>query len=179
MIHFWFWYKYGAERRRAERSSFNAYTTRMHNSRKTCCMVFLSRNHLESILMISFSIAAILITLPCEYKAEENGGDIDGGGGTRTSLVPTVIFNNLPLSTFHAFVISLLFAFTSSLSALLMHGTDNGTRNKSNYSQLLHVVITRCFGWSSLAFITSALAILFQALLLTATSSPPPPPPLR
>ncbi|KAF7112569.1 hypothetical protein RHSIM_RhsimUnG0216000 [Rhododendron simsii] len=126
--------------------------------------------------MISFSMAAILITLPCEYKTEENGGgDSDGGGGTRTSLVPTVIFNYLPLSTFHAFVLSLLFAFTSSLSALLMHGTDNGTRNKSNYSQL-HVVITRCFGWSSLAFITSALAILFQALLLTATSLPPPPP---
>ncbi|KAI8552366.1 hypothetical protein RHMOL_Rhmol06G0261300 [Rhododendron molle] len=140
-------------------------------------MVFLSRNHLESILLISFSIAAILITLPCEYKAEENGG---GGGGTRATLVPTIIFDSLPPSTFHVFVLSLLFAFTSSLSALLMQDTrDNGTRNKSNYSQLLHVAITRCFGCSSLAFITSALAILFRALLLTATSSPrlPPSPP--
>ncbi|KAI8552379.1 hypothetical protein RHMOL_Rhmol06G0262000 [Rhododendron molle] len=131
-------------------------------------MVFLSRNHLESVLLISFAIAAILLALPREHKDEEYGG-----GGTKTTTpIPTVIFNTLPPPTFHVFVLSVVFAFTFSLSAILMLDTDNNgsTRNNCNYSQL-HIVLVRFFEGASLASIASALAILCQALFLTATSS--------
>ncbi|KAF7112570.1 hypothetical protein RHSIM_RhsimUnG0215900 [Rhododendron simsii] len=132
-------------------------------------MAFLSRNHLESILLISFTIAAILFTLPREQKEEENGG---GGGGIKTTTpIPTVIFNTLPPPTFHVFVLSLIFAFAFSLSALLLLDADNnGTRTNCNYPQL-HIVLVRFFECASLTSIASALAILGQALLLTATSS--------
>ncbi|KAG5546013.1 hypothetical protein RHGRI_018250 [Rhododendron griersonianum] len=130
-------------------------------------MVFLSRTHLESVLLISFTIAAILLALPREHKEGEYGG-----GGTKTTTpIPTVIFNTLPPPTFHVFVLSVIFAFTFSLSAILMLDTDNnGTRNNCNYSQL-HIVLVGFFEGASLASIASALAILCQALFLTATSS--------
>ncbi|WP_284120928.1 hypothetical protein, partial [Klebsiella pneumoniae] len=80
-------------------------------------MPVLSRKHLESILVTSFTLAAFLFALPREYKEDGGGG---GGGGT-SSPVPTVVFNTLPPSTFHYFVLSLIFAFSFSLSALLIH----------------------------------------------------------
>ncbi|KAF7116882.1 hypothetical protein RHSIM_RhsimUnG0012100 [Rhododendron simsii] len=131
-------------------------------------MVFLSRKHLESILLISFAIAAILLALPREHKEEENGG-----GGTKTTTpIPTVAFNTLPPPTFHVFVLSVIFAVTFSFSAILMLDTDNnGTRNNCNYYSQLHIVLVRFFEGASLASIASALAILCQALFLTATSS--------
>ncbi|KAL7186127.1 hypothetical protein ACSBR2_027975 [Camellia fascicularis] len=61
---------------------------------------------LESILVISFTIATILIIVPCEY--------ING------SPVPTIIFNGLP-STFHCFLVSVIFSFSFALSSLLIH----------------------------------------------------------
>ncbi|XP_058221388.1 uncharacterized protein LOC131331457 [Rhododendron vialii] len=136
-------------------------------------VVLFSRSHLVSILGTSFTIAAILFSLPREYKEDERGG------GT-VSPVPTVVFNTLPPSTFHLFVLSLIFAFTFSLSALLIHDSSssdhNTATNKSgcNHSRHEHLVM-KLFGCSSLASIASALAILFRALLLTTTSSPPPP----
>ncbi|CAL5336206.1 unnamed protein product [Camellia sinensis] len=61
---------------------------------------------LESILITSFAIVTVFTILPCEY--------IDG------SPIPTLIFRGRP-STFHAFVAFLVFAFSSSLNALLIH----------------------------------------------------------
>ncbi|KAG5546000.1 hypothetical protein RHGRI_018237 [Rhododendron griersonianum] len=127
-------------------------------------VLLISRSHLESILVTSFTIAAILFALPREYK-----GDVERGGSK--TLVPTVIFNSLPPSTFHVFLLSLIFAFTFSLSALLIHdsSSDDTATNKSSHSRQ-HLVV-KLFGCSSLASIASALAILFRALLLTATAS--------
>ncbi|KAF7115273.1 hypothetical protein RHSIM_RhsimUnG0060400 [Rhododendron simsii] len=127
-------------------------------------MAELSRTHLLTILVVSFTIASILITLPCEYdKEEENRG---GRTTTKPALVPTVIFNTLPPSAFQVFVISLVFAFASSLSALLIHDAENHTGKNGRISRL----VTRLFGRFSLASITLALAILSWALLLTAVS---------
>ncbi|KAF7115274.1 hypothetical protein RHSIM_RhsimUnG0060000 [Rhododendron simsii] len=132
----------------------------------------LSRKRLESVLVTSFTIATILFALPREYKEDE------AGGGAK-SPVPTVIFNTLPPSTFHLFVLSLIFAFSFSLSALLIHdsssadhnttGTTAANNKSSGYSHQ-HIVVN-LFGCLSLASIASALAILFRALLLTATEA--------
>ncbi|GMP53433.1 hypothetical protein CsSME_00018885 [Camellia sinensis var. sinensis] len=62
---------------------------------------------LETILITSFLIATLLIIIPYQYK---NGNP-----------VPTVIFNGIPSTAFHGFVVSLLYAFTGSLIALLIH----------------------------------------------------------
>lgn len=126
-------------------------------------MAELSRTHLLTILVVSFTIASILITLPCEYDVEDENR---GGTTTKPALVPTVIFNTLPPSAFQAFVISLVFAFASSLSALLIHDAENHTGKNGRISRL----VTRLFGSFSLASITFALAILSWALLLTAAS---------
>ncbi|KAG5546008.1 hypothetical protein RHGRI_018245 [Rhododendron griersonianum] len=140
-------------------------------------IIVLSRKPLESILVTSFTIATILFALPREYKEDETGG---GGGGGTKSPVPTVIFNTLPPSTFHLFVLSLIFAFSFSLSALLIHdssSSDHSTtssttaaNNKSSGYSRQHTVVN-LFGCLSLASIASALAILFRALLLTATEA--------
>ncbi|KAL7249886.1 hypothetical protein ACSBR1_011963 [Camellia fascicularis] len=91
-------------------------------------------NILESILVASFTIAIVLLILPCEY--------IDD------SPVPTVIFKGLP-STFHAFVVCLIFSFTGSLSALLIHDTS---------------FLAKFCEYSSMAFMASALSLLFCAM---------------
>ncbi|KAL7216616.1 hypothetical protein ACSBR1_028536 [Camellia fascicularis] len=88
---------------------------------------------LESILVISFTIATILIIVPCE--------SIDG------SPVPTIIFKGLP-SIFHCFVVSVLFSFTGSLSALLIHDDSS---------------LVRFCGFTSMVSMISALAILIWA----------------
>ncbi|KAF7115185.1 hypothetical protein RHSIM_RhsimUnG0062800 [Rhododendron simsii] len=129
-------------------------------------MLVLSRKHLESILVTSFTFAAFLFALPREYKE-------DGGGGGTSSPVPTVVFNTLPRSTFHVFVLSLIFAFSFSLSALLIHDSpdhNSTTANKTSGNSYEHLVVN-LFGCSSLASIATALAILFRALLLTATEA--------
>ncbi|KAI8012633.1 hypothetical protein LOK49_LG06G01017 [Camellia lanceoleosa] len=64
---------------------------------------------LETILIISFLFATILLVIPYQY---ENGNP-----------VPTVIFNGIPASGFHAFVVSLVYAFTGALTALLIYDT--------------------------------------------------------
>ncbi|XP_058221394.1 uncharacterized protein LOC131331463 [Rhododendron vialii] len=142
----------------------------------TMTMIVLSRKHLESVLVTSFTIATILFALPREYKEDKIGG---GGGGTK-SPVPTVIFNTLPPSTFHLFVLSLIFAFSFSLSALLIHSSSSdhnnttsttaANNNKSSGYSHQHIVVN-LFGCMSLASIATALAILFRALLLTATEA--------
>ncbi|KAF7120155.1 hypothetical protein RHSIM_Rhsim13G0080800 [Rhododendron simsii] len=74
------------------------------------------------------------------------------------------------------FVLSLIFAFSFSLSALLIRTTplitihNSTTANKTSGNFHQHLVVN-LFGCSSLASIAGALAILFRALLLTATSS--------
>ncbi|KAI8011588.1 hypothetical protein LOK49_LG06G01019 [Camellia lanceoleosa] len=87
-------------------------------------------NILESILVASFTIVIVLLILPCEYN--------DG------NPIPVVIFKGLP-STFHAFVVCLVFAFTGSLSGLLI--------------QDMHFLAKFC-EYSSMACMTSALALL-------------------
>ncbi|KAI8552370.1 hypothetical protein RHMOL_Rhmol06G0261600 [Rhododendron molle] len=131
-------------------------------------MLVLSRRHLESILVTSFTFAAFLFALPREYEE-------DGGGGTK-SPVPTVVFNTLPPSTFHVFVLSLIFAFSFSLSALLIHDSSSdhnttSTAANNKISGYFHQLLVNFFGCSSLASIATALAILFRALLLTATEA--------
>ncbi|KAL7218579.1 hypothetical protein ACSBR2_011778 [Camellia fascicularis] len=64
---------------------------------------------LEKILITSFLFAEILLVIPYQYK---NGNPI-----------PTVTFNGIPSSGFHAFVVSLVYAFTSALTTLLIHDT--------------------------------------------------------
>ncbi|KAG5546017.1 hypothetical protein RHGRI_018254 [Rhododendron griersonianum] len=134
-------------------------------------MAELSRTHLLTILVLSFTIASILITLPAQYEEEEEENRRGGTTTTTTrtrkpTLVPTVIFNTLPPSTFQAFVIALVFAFASSLSALLIHDAENHNGKRGRISRL----VTRLFGCVSLASITFALAILSWALLLTAAA---------
>ncbi|KAK9279967.1 hypothetical protein L1049_013651 [Liquidambar formosana] len=85
---------------------------------------------MESILFVSFTTATILILLPYEY--------IDG------NPVPTVIFKGLP-SIFHAFVISIMFAFSGACNALLIP-------NKPS--------IVRFCRYYSLASMASAIALL-------------------
>ncbi|KAL7218574.1 hypothetical protein ACSBR2_011773 [Camellia fascicularis] len=68
---------------------------------------------LETILITSFLFATILLVIPYQYK---NGNP-----------VPTVIFNGIPISGFHAFVVSLMYAFTGALTALLIHDTAAGS----------------------------------------------------
>ncbi|KAF7114295.1 hypothetical protein RHSIM_RhsimUnG0090300 [Rhododendron simsii] len=128
-------------------------------------MLVLSRKHLESILVTSFTLAAFLFALPREYKEDK------GGGGT-SSPVPTVVFNTLPPSTFHVFVLSLIFALAFSLSALLIHDSSSdhnttSTAANNKISGYYHQHLVNFCGSSSLASIAKALAILFQALLLT------------
>ncbi|CAL5393783.1 unnamed protein product [Camellia sinensis] len=91
---------------------------------------------LESIMIASFTIATILVILPCEY--------ING------SPVPTIIFEGLPF-TFQAFVVSLAFAFAASLSALLIHGHNNS-------------FLTKLCQFISIGSITSALSLLLCAI---------------
>ncbi|KAI8011687.1 hypothetical protein LOK49_LG06G01098 [Camellia lanceoleosa] len=91
---------------------------------------------LESILITSFAIVTVFTILPCEY--------IDG------SPIPTLIFRGRP-STFHAFVAFLVFAFSSSLNALLIH-------NKS----LILAKFCQCI---SIASMISALSLLLWAML--------------
>ncbi|KAF7112568.1 hypothetical protein RHSIM_RhsimUnG0216100 [Rhododendron simsii] len=136
-------------------------------------MAELSRTHLLTILVLSFTIASILITLPAEYEEDEEnrrGGTTTTTRTRKPTLVPTVIFNTLPHSTFQAFVIALVFAFASSLSALLIHDAENHTGKRGRISRL----VTRLFGCVSLASITFALAVLSWALLLTAAACWPP-----
>ncbi|KAL7218548.1 hypothetical protein ACSBR2_011753 [Camellia fascicularis] len=64
---------------------------------------------LEFILVASFTITTLLLIIPFEY--------IDG------NPVPTVFFKGLP-TTFQAFVVCLVFSFSGSLSALLIHDTS-------------------------------------------------------
>ncbi|GMP66152.1 hypothetical protein CsSME_00026624 [Camellia sinensis var. sinensis] len=92
---------------------------------------------LESILVISFTIATILIIVPSDY--------VDG------SPVPTIIFKGLS-STFHWFVISIIFAFAFALSSLLIHDCS---------------LLARLFACSSVASIASALVILLWSSLFT------------
>ncbi|KAF7112711.1 hypothetical protein RHSIM_RhsimUnG0201100 [Rhododendron simsii] len=131
-------------------------------------MLVLSRKRLESVLVTSFTIATILFALPREYKEDETGG-----GGAK-SPIPTVIFNTLPPYTFRLFVLSLIFAFSFSLSALLIHdsscsdhNTTSTTAANNKISGFSHQHLVNFFGCSSLASIATALAILFRALLLT------------
>lgn len=92
---------------------------------------------LESILGLCFTVITILIQLPYEY--------ID------KNPVPTVIFKDRP-TTFHAFLICIIFAFSGATSALLAY-------NKSG--------LARFFGYYSMAAMTSALAILLWAVYCT------------
>ncbi|KAI8007972.1 hypothetical protein LOK49_LG07G02990 [Camellia lanceoleosa] len=101
-------------------------------------------NILESIMVASFTFTTLLLLLPCDY--------IDG------SPVPTIIFKGLP-STFHAFVVSLIFAFSGALSALLIHDT-------SFFAKLCE--------FSSMASMTSALSLLLWAMSFTFIFQPPP-----
>ncbi|CAL5390929.1 unnamed protein product [Camellia sinensis] len=100
-------------------------------------------NILESILVASFTIVIVLLILPCEY--------IDG------NPIPVVIFKGLP-SIFHSFVVCLVFAFTGALSGLLI--------------QDMHFLAKFC-EYSSMACMTSALALLLWAAMFTVTFRSP------
>ncbi|GMP53452.1 hypothetical protein CsSME_00018902 [Camellia sinensis var. sinensis] len=89
---------------------------------------------LESILVASFTITTLLLIIPCEF--------ING------SPVPTLIFAGLP-STFQAFVVCLVFAFSGSLSALLI--------NDSSF-------LVKFCEYSSMASMTFALSLLLWAM---------------
>ncbi|CAK7323700.1 unnamed protein product [Dovyalis caffra] len=68
--------------------------------------------------------------------------------------VPTIIFKDLP-STFHAYVISIIFAFTGSFSSLLI-------RDKVKYAK--YEKFSRFY---SLVFMVFAVAILVYAVSLS------------
>ncbi|KAK9274467.1 hypothetical protein L1049_021715 [Liquidambar formosana] len=91
---------------------------------------------LESILVLSFTTAIILVLLPHEC--------ISG------NPVPTIIFKGLP-STFHTFVISVIFAFSGAFTALMI-------QNKPK--------ISRFCRYYSMAGMASAAVSLFWALSL-------------
>ncbi|GMP53493.1 hypothetical protein CsSME_00018940 [Camellia sinensis var. sinensis] len=91
---------------------------------------------LESILIASFTIVTVFIILPCEY--------IDG------NPIPTLIFKGCP-STFYAFLVFVVFAFSSSLNALLIH-------NKP----LILAKLCQCI---SIASMISALSLLLWAMI--------------
>ncbi|KAL7218566.1 hypothetical protein ACSBR2_011766 [Camellia fascicularis] len=93
---------------------------------------------LETILITSFLIATLLIIIPYQYK---NG-----------NRVPTVIFNGIPSTAFHGFVVSLLYAFTGSLIALLIH---------DNTSCSFLAKFCECLAMVSM---TSALSLLLWAM---------------
>ncbi|KAL7218545.1 hypothetical protein ACSBR2_011750 [Camellia fascicularis] len=93
---------------------------------------------LETILIISFLFATILLVIPYQY---ENGNP-----------VPTVIFNGIPASGFHAFVVSLVYAFSGALTALLIHDTAAGS------------FLTRFCEFISILSMTSALSLLVWSL---------------
>ncbi|KAL7249888.1 hypothetical protein ACSBR1_011965 [Camellia fascicularis] len=90
---------------------------------------------LEFILVASFTITTLLLIIPFEY--------IDG------NPVPTVFFKGLP-TTFQAFVVCLVFSFSGSLSALLIHDTS---------------FLVKFCEYSSMASMTSALSLLLCTML--------------
>ncbi|GMP53413.1 hypothetical protein CsSME_00018867 [Camellia sinensis var. sinensis] len=85
---------------------------------------------LEFILVASFIITTLLLIIPFEY--------IDG------NPVPTIFFKGLP-TTFQAFVVCLVFSFSGSLSALLIHDTS---------------LLAKFCEYTSMASMTSALSLL-------------------
>ena len=95
----------------------------------------ISTSILESILFICFATANILVALPFE-QVESN-------------RVPTVVFKGLP-SAFHAFVISLIFAFNGAFCGLIIH----------NYQPK----IVRIFSYHSIVSMASAICILVFAI---------------
>ncbi|KAJ1412060.1 hypothetical protein SESBI_20700 [Sesbania bispinosa] len=92
---------------------------------------------LEIILGLCFTAINILLQLPYEY--------ID------KNPVPTVIFKGRP-TTFHAFLICIIFAFSGATNALVAY-------NKSGFA--------RFCGYYSMVSMASALAILFWAVYCT------------
>lgn len=94
---------------------------------------------MKLILFICFMSGTIVKLLPCEY--------IDG------NPVPTLIFKGPP-SMFHAFVISIVFAFVGAFSTLL-------TCNKPEYAK--YEKFCRCY---SLIFMSLAVTILLYTVSL-------------
>ncbi|KAJ9709475.1 hypothetical protein PVL29_001113 [Vitis rotundifolia] len=89
---------------------------------------------LKSVLFISFTVAGFLMVLPSEQ--------IDG------NPVPTIIFKGHP-SLFHAFLISVSFAFNGAFTALMME-------NQSKFA--------RFCGYYSIASMASAISVLMFAI---------------
>ncbi|KAL7218580.1 hypothetical protein ACSBR2_011779 [Camellia fascicularis] len=101
---------------------------------------------LETILITSFLFTTILLVIPYQYK---NGNP-----------VPTMIFNGIPSSGFHAFVVSLVYAFTGALTALLIHDTAAG----SFLARFCELVSILCM--------TSALSLLVWSLFTLSFPKP-------
>ncbi|KAI8012510.1 hypothetical protein LOK49_LG06G01071 [Camellia lanceoleosa] len=101
---------------------------------------------LETILVTSFLFATILLVIPYQYK---NG-----------NRVPMVIFNGIPSSWFHAFVVSLVYAFTGALTALLIHDTTGGSF-LARFCQLVSILC-----------MTSAVSLLVWSLFTQSFPKP-------
>ncbi|KAI8012507.1 hypothetical protein LOK49_LG06G01072 [Camellia lanceoleosa] len=100
---------------------------------------------LETILITSFLFATILLVIPYQYK---NGNP-----------VPTVIFNGIPSSWFHAFVVSLVYAFTGALTALLIH--DTAAAFLARFCELVSILC-----------MTSAVSLLVWSLFILCVPKP-------
>lgn len=95
----------------------------------------------QLILFVSFTTATVVIQGPHEYI---NGVPI-----------PTLLFKGLP-STFYAFIISIILAFSGAFSTLIMF------RQMENFARIT--------GYCSIISLASAMALLIWAIYSSTTS---------
>ncbi|KDP44252.1 hypothetical protein JCGZ_05719 [Jatropha curcas] len=101
---------------------------------------FLHAGVMKLILFGSLAAGIIVKLLPYEYT-------------DRGDPVPTGIFKGLPVTTFHVFVISIIFSFAGAFSSLL----TSGRPKNANYEKFCR--------YYSLVFSALAIAILVRAAI--------------
>lgn len=115
-----------------------SFAQHFHVLHKTCSSLDISTNILHCILCFSFKTVTLILLFPFE---QVNGNP-----------VPTIIFKGHP-STFHAFLISVVMAFSGAFNALML------ATNKPK--------IAKFCSHYSMAFMASAVVLLIWAVLQT------------
>uniref|UniRef100_A0A0A0KT20 PGG domain-containing protein n=1 Tax=Cucumis sativus TaxID=3659 RepID=A0A0A0KT20_CUCSA len=125
-------------RRDINKSPDTCFAQHFHILGKTCSSLDISTNLLYSILCLSFKTVTLILLFPYE---QVNG-----------NLVPAIIFKGLP-STFHAFLLSIVMAFSGAFNALML------ATNKPK--------IAKFCSYYSLGFMVSAVVLFFWAVFQT------------
>lgn len=115
-----------------------SFPQHFHILGKACSRLDISTNLMYCILCCSFKTVTLILLFPYE---QVNGNP-----------VPTVIFKGLP-STFHAFLLSTVMAFSGAFNALML------SANKPK--------IARFCSYYSMAFMASAVVLLIWAVYQT------------